>query len=83
MYAITRKITDDQAQAMIGGFCRSETGCLKKILWEIAPGLPVTSLPPEKFETAGAVDELPLLCHESCNLLVAKAREVVKLGAAS
>jgi sirohydrochlorin cobaltochelatase len=78
MYAVTRKITDEQAQEMIRGFCRSDTGCLKRILWEIAPGVPVTTLPPEKFKTAGADDELPLFCHESCNLLVARAREVVK-----
>ncbi len=78
MYAVTRKLTDEQAQALIGSFCRSDTGCLKRILWEIAPGLPVTSLPSEKFETAGSGAELPLFCHESCNLLVAKAREVVK-----
>jgi len=78
MYAVTRKLTDEQAQALIGSFCRSDTGCLKRILWPIAPGLPVASLPREKFETADSGDEMPLFCHEACNLLVAKAREVVK-----
>lgn len=78
MYAITKKITDEQAQAMIGDFCRSDTGCLKRILWEIAPGVPVATLPPKKFSATRATGELPLLCHEACNLLVGKAREVVK-----
>ena len=78
MYAVTKKITDAQAQMMIGGFCRTDGGCLKRILWDVAPGVPVTSLPAEKFQTRAAADTLPLLCHEACNLLVAKAREVVK-----
>jgi hypothetical protein len=78
MYAVTKKITDAQAQMMIGGFCRTDGGCLKRILWDVAPGVPVTSLPAEKFQMRGAADTLPLLCHEACNLLVAKAREVVK-----
>jgi hypothetical protein len=55
---------------------------LKKILWPLTPNDPVTSLPKEKFDPGSvARDELPLLCHEACNLLVAKAREVVKAGA--
>ncbi|MEI9894479.1 MAG: hypothetical protein WDN28_11490 [Chthoniobacter sp.] len=80
MYAITKKITDAQAQTLIGGFCRSDGGCLKRILWPIAPGIPITSLPAEKFQPSAPRPELPLLCHEACNLLVAKAREVVKKG---
>jgi sirohydrochlorin cobaltochelatase len=78
MYAVTKKITDAQAQTMIGGFCRSDGGCLKHILWPIAPGVPVTSLPEAKFQPPAVPGVLPLLCHEACNLLVAKAREVVK-----
>lgn len=78
MYRITQKITDEQAQAMIGGHCRLDGGCLKRILWPLAPGLPVTSLPAEKFDPTAPAGSLPLLCHEACNLLVAKAREVVK-----
>jgi sirohydrochlorin cobaltochelatase len=78
MYAVTKNITDAQAQTMIGGFCRSDGGCLKQILWTIAPGVPVTSLPVEKFQPTAPAEILPLLCHEACNLLVAKAREVVK-----
>lgn len=78
MYRVTQKITDEQAQAMIGAHCRLDGGCLKRILWPIAPGLPITSLPAEKFDPTAPPGSLPLLCHEACNLLVAKAREVVK-----
>ncbi len=93
MYAITKRITDGQAQALAGSFCRTEggsPGCLKTILWQIAPGVPITSLPPEKFSPLPVRDgdspirdrpenlSFPLLCAEACNLLVARAREVVK-----
>jgi sirohydrochlorin cobaltochelatase len=83
MYAVTKKITDAQAQEMIGGFCRTTGGCLKRILWPLSPGVPVTSLPAEKFVAEAGRETLPLLCHEACNLLVAKAREVVKKAEAS
>jgi sirohydrochlorin cobaltochelatase len=83
MYAVTKKITDEQAQAMIGDFCRTDGGCLKRILWEIAPGMPVTSLPAEKLQPTAAPGALPLLCHEACNLLVAQARQVVKKSEAT
>ena len=62
MYAVTKTITDEQARAMVDGFC---AGCLKRRLWD---GQAPTAAP-------GA---LPLLCHEACNLLVAEARKVVK-----
>lgn len=81
MYAITRKITGPQADALIGSFCRSQggsPGCIKTILWPIAPGLPITSLPPEKFDPSASRAAIPLLCAEACNLLVASAREAVK-----
>ncbi|HEX8295074.1 MAG TPA: DR2241 family protein [Chthoniobacteraceae bacterium] len=78
MYRVTQKISDEQAQRLIGGFCRSDGGCLKHLLWPLAPEQPVLSLPPEKLRAPAAGKTLPLLCHEACNLLVAKAREVVK-----
>ena len=83
MYAVTKKITAESADALIGDFCRSDGKCLKTILWRIEPGVPVTSLPPEKFDpranqlgTGGPA--VPLLCAEACNFLVAAAREKVK-----
>ena len=67
MYAVTKKITDEQARALVDRFC---AGCLKQRLWEIAgPN------PDRASSTPGA---LPLLCHEACNLLVAEARKAVK-----
>jgi sirohydrochlorin cobaltochelatase len=80
MYAVTRKITDRQASAMVADFCRTDGGCLKRILWPLAPGSPIATLPAEKTETFAPRREMPLLCHEACNLLVARAREVVKRG---
>jgi sirohydrochlorin cobaltochelatase len=81
MYSITRRITDAQADAMVADYCR---GCLKHILWQLEPGRPFSTirpfatLPPEETEPAGTPDTIPLLCAEACNLLVARAREIVK-----
>jgi len=80
MYAVTRKITDRQAAAMIADFCRTDGGCLKRILWPLAEGIPIPALPAEKTEAFAPAIEMPMLCHEACNLLVARAREVVKSG---
>ncbi len=71
MYRITQKITDEQAQAMIGKQC---SRCLKTMLWRLDAGQAISSLPPEKHERAA----FPLLCREACNLLVGLARGVVK-----
>ena len=85
MYALTRKVSDAEADAAVGACCRSRGGCLKTILWEIAPGKPVTALPPLKFDAhfdqLAAGDEqqaFPLLCNEACNLLVAAIRKALK-----
>jgi sirohydrochlorin cobaltochelatase len=77
MYRITQKITDQQAQDMIGRVCEPRAGCLKTILWSISPGVPITTLPPEKFIPPSG-SRMPLFCHEACNILVACARKVVK-----
>ena len=84
MYRITQTITDPKADALIGRFCEPKRGCLKKILWQIGPDAPITSLPPEKFPSSESPREWPLLCHEACNLLVAeaaKSRETMILRA--
>jgi sirohydrochlorin cobaltochelatase len=67
MYAVTKKITDEQARATIDRLC---AGCLKHRLWEIAGANPMPMA-----ATPGA---WPLLCHEACNLLVAEARKAVR-----
>ncbi|MGI9088971.1 MAG: DR2241 family protein [Chthoniobacterales bacterium] len=87
MYRTAAKISDEQADSLVGNFCRSEGGCLRTILWkrDALGASPSSLLPPEKF--APAFDQsgrgekaLPLFCQEGCNLLVAEARKVVKAG---
>ena len=88
MYRVTAKLTDEQADALVGRFCRSDGGCLRTILWkrDAAGTTPSTRLPPEKFDPAhdqtgaaqGEAAMIPLLCQEACNLLVAEVRAVVK-----
>lgn len=87
MYRVTAKITDAQADTLIGGFCRSDGGCLRTILWKRdgTGTIPSTQLPPEKYDASHdqtGRDErvIPLLCQEACNLLVAEARKMVKAG---
>jgi sirohydrochlorin cobaltochelatase len=87
MYRVAAKITDAQANALVGRFCRSDGGCLRTILWRLHASAesPPATLPPEKFDPAhdqtGRCDSagfIPMLCQEACNLLVAEARTVVK-----
>ena len=92
MYRVTGKLTDEQADTLVGRFCRSDGGCLRTILWrrDATGATASTRLPPEKFDPAHdqsgdpaqpGSELVPLLCQEACNLLVAEARAVVKAGA--
>jgi sirohydrochlorin cobaltochelatase len=83
MYRVAAKISDDQANELIGSFCRTDGGCLRTILWrrDAAGTVPSTHLPPAKYEPASSAGGVPLLCQEICNLLVAAARETVKSSA--
>jgi sirohydrochlorin cobaltochelatase len=91
MYRVARSISDDQLDELVAGFCRSDGGCLRTILWKRdASDKPASSkLPPEKFDPAhdqtGRAEEcIPLLCQEACNLLLAACRDAVRGdGAAS
>ena len=85
MYRSTATIRDDEADALVGNFCRSDGGCLRTILWQRDENGTITStqLPAQKFDPA--LDQtgcgrpvIPLLCQEACNLLVAEARKIVK-----
>ncbi len=83
MYRITQKVSDDQANELVGRFCNSSAGCLRTILWTIETGRPIRSLPGSKFNPASdqageRTDVIPFLCVEACNLLVAELRKVVK-----
>jgi sirohydrochlorin cobaltochelatase len=83
MYRITHKITNAQADELVGKCCRSDGGCLRTILWRLDPQNPISSLPRAKFnprfdQLDGAEKGVPYLCVEACNLLIAEARKVVK-----
>jgi sirohydrochlorin cobaltochelatase len=83
MYAVSRRITDEDADRLAGTFCDSGAGCLKTILWEIREGRKLTSLPPGKFDvsenqTGERARAVPMLCQEACNFFVAEAREWVR-----
>ena len=85
MYRVAAKISDEQANELVGSVCRSDGGCLRTIEWtrDANGTTPSTLLPPEKFDpahdqTGRGEPAIPLLCQEPCNLLVAQARAVVK-----
>lgn len=85
MYRIAAQIDEEQADELVGKFCRSDGGCLRTILWrrDAAGTVPSTRLPPTKFDPQydqgfGAAPVVPLLCQEACNLLIAEARGVVQ-----
>jgi len=77
MYRYANRISDDGAQELVGKTCANSGGCLKRVCWDLEGGKPVTSLPGTELAGASAADgEMPLLCVEGCNWLVAKARKV-------
>jgi sirohydrochlorin cobaltochelatase len=85
MYRIAAQISEDDADKVVGDFCRSDGGCLRTILWhrDRSGTVPSTRLPPQKFDpafdqTGAGRPVVPLLCQEACNLLVAEARCVVQ-----
>lgn len=85
MYRTAAKIRDEEADALVGNFCRSDGGCLRTILWKRDRNgtIASTQLPAEKFDpqhdqTGLGETVIPLLCQEACNLFVAEARKMVK-----
>jgi len=54
MYRIAAKISDEQADRVVGDFCRSDGGCLRTILWkrDKQGTIASTNLPQEKFDPA-------------------------------
>ncbi|HEY5704470.1 MAG TPA: DR2241 family protein [Terrimicrobiaceae bacterium] len=77
MYAVVKKITDKQAESVITITCNHKDGCMRHILWPISPGR-LSSLSRRGSEVEGFRNEIPLLCAEACNLLVAAGRKIVK-----
>ena len=85
MYAASKRLLDAEGQELVGKTCQSQSGCLKRKLWLFDATNPLNSLPKEECvadvwfsESNPGYKEIPLLCHEACNLLVAACREVVK-----
>jgi sirohydrochlorin cobaltochelatase len=79
MYRITQLLTDNQAQDLAARCCSSEGGCLRTVLWRIAPDQQLTSLPASKLSLESLpANRIPLLCREPCNLMVAAARPIAK-----
>jgi sirohydrochlorin cobaltochelatase len=88
LYRVAARLTDAQAEALVGSFCRSlggSPGCLRTILWKRdATGAPASEqLPFGKYDlshdqTGRGETVIPLICQEACNLLVAEARKVIK-----
>ena len=85
MYRASAKISDGDADTLVGNFCRSDGGCLRTILWnrDEKGAVASTRLPSEKFDrrfdqTGLGAPVIPLLCQEACNLLVAEARKTVR-----
>jgi sirohydrochlorin cobaltochelatase len=85
MYRSTATIGDEEADKLVGNFCRSDGGCLRTILWKRDGNgtIASTQLPAQKFDpafdqTGCGRPGIPLLCQEACNLLVAEARKIVK-----
>lgn len=91
MYRLAAAISDPELDDLIGSFCRSNGGCLRTIFWkrDSSGATPSSKLPPQKFDATydQAIDNgmpnveavnVPLLCQEACNLLVAECRSVVK-----
>jgi len=75
MYAITRKLTDQQAAPLISKVCDKATACRNLITWDLnsAEPTPLTEKPDQL-----PPGTIPLLCTEACCLLIAAARDVVK-----
>ncbi|MDA0814334.1 MAG: DR2241 family protein [Verrucomicrobia bacterium] len=87
MYRVTGLIRDEEAVALVQKACAPEN-CMRRILWDVSAELPLKLVGEKRYEhpasqTSGLPENVPLLCCEACNLLVAAAREVVKKRMAS
>ena len=83
MYRVTRQLTEDQAEDLVKEACRSDSRCLRTILWGIEENqspdfLPSSKSDPTVDQTGQKRAALPILCLEACNLLVAAARTALK-----
>ena len=75
MYRVTQLITDFQADELILRTCDPQAGCLRHQLWDVSPG---RTSPLRRPPVVSASAEVPVLCAEACNLLVAACRPIAK-----
>jgi len=79
MYRITQLLKPDQAQELVAKCCTSDGGCLRTILWDLAPSEPLSGFPAEKLSLDMLpTNRIPVICRELCNLVVAAARPIAK-----
>lgn len=79
MYQIAQLTQDDQAAALILSMCNSESGCLRQLLWDMAPGRPQPLT--ESITPVWPQQEIPLLCVEACHLFISACRPLGKANA--
>src|SRR6516165_4613951 len=62
LYRVAAKISDPQINDLVAGFCRSDRGCLRTILWKRDRNgvIASTKLPKEKFDAA--YDQVMAIC---------------------
>jgi hypothetical protein len=77
MYRITQLLTDEDGDALICENCGLDK-CRRQIVWPISEGRPLRGLAIEKKSPPTDKHEMPLLCLEACNFLVAKGRPFIK-----
>ncbi len=76
MYRSANNLSDSGAMDLVRDTCSSASGCLKRVGWPLTGGQPIASLPESELGRGqGGDGEMPMLCVEACNWLVAKARK--------
>ncbi len=79
MYRFANKITDEQAQNLVAEETEATTQCLRKIMWPLESGVPLTAISENKLPPAEPpCDEILLLSVEADTHLVSAARELSK-----
>ena len=83
MYRFANKITDEQANDIIGRCCDTATRCLRRIIFplsetEALSGPSVYKLAEPAGHAPGVTDAIPLICMEACTHVVSEARKVAR-----
>lgn len=83
MYAASKRLQDEEGLQLVANACNSQTGCMKRKLWPFTKTLDLAGFSARERSTEVVMldsgeKEIPLLCHEACNILVAACRETVK-----